>query len=424
MEHIVTIEFEKNRSTNCRRIISIAKGLPGFEEEQGKYKVAIDEMMDYLFHQEEILTVINGVRRWKNTKVFLYGKQYLSSWDFERFIKKIETTAGKYVEIIKTRDNFSSGSVTIESLPLPIVYYPQAYGSFFAFAEDIGKQVFFCECEKDAIENFLTLRMIGVGEKENLDESAILKKEFPKVTWSSLEIIEGKTQGTIQYKKGICFRCNKKTPKKKYCDPMYGGVFMQNYGWYVNQEYYRLGIDKKIYHKMRVMPDMCTPEIFDITQRIDSLIDNSREIHENEGEIIKLRKSLNRAIENSVREQMGFKKIGDSWVSETMLYHIVKNIYPNEEIIRHYRPKWLDGLELDIFVPGMNLGVEYQGIQHFQAIDHWGGQTQLEKQKEHDERKKTLCDKLGVKLVCVNYDEPMTSDYILGKLTENSTISK
>lgn len=208
---------------------------------------------------------------------------------------------------------------------------------------------------------------------------------------------------------------------------MYGGKFKQHYGWYIEQEYYNLGIDREdhalvIYNslvkKIHILPEECTPEIYDTAQRINDLISKQNELIENHTEISELRNSIDRAIENSVREQLGFKKVGEAWVSETMLFHIVQKLFPTEKIIRHYRPSWLDGLELDIYLPDLNIGLEYQGIQHFQAVEHWGGQKQLRKQQEHDARKKRLCKELGVKLVCINYDEPLYAEHIHMRINE------
>ena len=245
-----------------------------------------------------------------------------------------------------------------------------------------------------------------------------LDHEFPNVGKELLKDYFKNSYRKIPYKKGICFRCNGITPKKIYCHPMYGGKFKQHYGWYINQEYYKLGIDKGTFTKMYVLPEECTPELYDSLQQINKLIASKKEIYDNDNEIRELRKSLERTIENSVREQLGFKKIGDAWISETMLYNIVKNLYPNQKIIRHYRPQWLDGLELDIFVPNLKIGLEYQGIQHFKAVEHWGGQKQLKKQQEHDTKKKKMCSELGINLVCINYDNPLTSEYVSKRILE------
>ena len=193
---------------------------------------------------------------------------------------------------------------------------------------------------------------------------------------------------------------------------MYGGKFKQHYGWYINQEYYKLGVDNDLYESINFLPEICPPEIFEMVSRMNKLIN----IEEHYDVVSVLRNRIDLLIENDVREQLGFKKIGDAWVSETILYKIIQEIYPEVEVIRHHRPKWLEGLELDIYIPSLKLGFEYQGIQHFKAISHWGGEVQLEKQQEHDKRKKEICKALG--LICVNYDEPLNSEYIISRIND------
>lgn len=74
---------------------------------------------------------------------------------------------------------------------------------------------------------------------------------------------------------------------------------------------------------------------------------------------------------------------------------------------------------MDIYIPDLQLGFEYQGIQHFKSVKHWGGEKQLAKQKEHDERKLRLCREIGVNLICINYDEPLNMEYIRAKINEH-----
>ncbi len=47
-----------------------------------------------------------------------------------------------------------------------------------------------------------------------------------------------------------------------------------------------------------------------------------------------------RKIENIVRQEFGFRDVGEGWVSETLLHQIVKRICSEEEILRHNRPDW------------------------------------------------------------------------------------
>ena len=134
------------------------------------------------------------------------------------------------------------------------------------------------------------------------------------------------------------------------------------------------------------------------------------------------RREFEKSIENTVRKEFGFKNVGESWVSETTLANIIKTIYSNYEVKTHYRPKWLEGLELDIYIDAIKLGIEYQGQQHYNPIKHWGGEKQLKKQKEHDSRKARICREKGVTLLTVDFDEPLTEIHIRERLKEKSLI--
>lgn len=401
MEEILYIEFKKSRSSKFNKAIILAKKFSRYEENDGIHIITITNIKEYLINQEEIEELIEITNHWKYTKIVLFGKVYHSSFNYYQFLKMIKANAGKYAPLLENRDRVSLGTVTFESLPLPFVFYPKLYGTFFAFSDDIDGKLYFCECERKALENYIQLKNIN---KEN--EDYILKKEFPSCLNNFNEV--------FRFKEAICFRCNRKVPKKIYCNPMYGGKFKQHYGWYINQEYYKLGVDKNLFGFMNVLPEICPSEIFEMVSRMNKLIN----IEEHYDEVSELRNKIDRLIENDVREQLGFKKIGDAWVSETILYKIIQEIYPELEVIRHHRPKWLEGLELDVYIPSLKLGFEYQGIQHFKAITHWGGEEQLKKQQEHDKRKKEICKWLGIRLICVNYDEPLNSEYILSRIND------
>lgn len=123
-----------------------------------------------------------------------------------------------------------------------------------------------------------------------------------------------------------------------------------------------------------------------------------------------------RIIENEVRRKFGHKNIGEAWTSETILYYTVKKLFPNYKIYRHYRPGFLEGLELDIFIEEVNIGIEYQGIQHYKPVEHWGGKEALKELKKRDSCKKKLCEAQEVQLVYFKYNEGLSDDFVLTKL--------
>ena len=45
----------------------------------------------------------------------------------------------------------------------------------------------------------------------------------------------------------------------------------------------------------------------------------------------------------------------------------------------------------DIYIPSKKTGIEYQGLQHYQAVDFFGGDEGYKKNTEQD-MKKTLAD--------------------------------
>lgn len=108
--------------------------------------------------------------------------------------------------------------------------------------------------------------------------------------------------------------------------------------------------------------------------------------------------------EERYRDSIGMPKpkIGEGWVSETNLFYQIKNHYKEYEVIQHGRPKWLGKQHLDIYFPNENIGIEYQGIQHYQPIEYFGGEEGFARNQERDERKRRLCKKHSCLLIYVD----------------------
>lgn len=79
---------------------------------------------------------------------------------------------------------------------------------------------------------------------------------------------------------------------------------------------------------------------------------------------------------------------------------IIELLKENDIEYEHkYHSNWLGKLELDLFLPQYNVGIECQGKQHFEAVGHFNGEEGLIQTKERDIRKKKLCDENGIKLL-------------------------
>lgn len=417
--HIVYIEFAQSKSSQYKKVCNLAKQFPNYSSLNGITTCSVDNIKDYVRLQDIIYMLIDKVHKWKNAKILLYDNIYKSAMDYYNFVEKLKNQAGKYKIFIRYKNEYSShrGIVTYEDLPMPVVYYPGSTGAFFAFSEDVGEQIYFCECERHAIENYLRLKQQRTSsETYEKEEAPLSERLFPPIVASMSRKHKNAPLTLFDFKKDLCFRCNKKIPKEKYCSPMYGGVFKQKYGWYIKQEEIRLGIDRSQIQNHNFLIEECTPEIYDCVCRLSRLLNERNYGTDHDNVLSKAWREYDNAIENIVRIPMGYPKIGDAWISETMLYHIVEAIYPDIEVFRHYRPNWLEGLELDIYIPSQKLAFEYQGIQHFQAIKHWGGKSQLAIQQEHDIRKKRICKENGIHLICIYYNEEITTDYIAKRI--------
>lgn len=110
------------------------------------------------------------------------------------------------------------------------------------------------------------------------------------------------------------------------------------------------------------------------------------------------------------------KILRGKWVHEKLLFHIIESLFPDCTVLYHYHSPWLDNLELDIYIENLKIGIEYQGIQHYEVVNHWGGAEGLEKRKFNDMKKKSLCKKNGVTLIYFKYTEPITNTYVRNKI--------
>ena len=74
-------------------------------------------------------------------------------------------------------------------------------------------------------------------------------------------------------------------------------------------------------------------------------------------------------------------------------------------------------LEIDLYNDSLKLGVEYNGIQHYEFTPRFHKTYGVfRRQKERDVLKKRLCRENGVTLIVVPYDEESIPSYIHSKL--------
>ena len=342
---------------------------------------------------------------------------------------------------------------TIEDLPKRHVHYPR--GAFPVFYDDDGKGAL-CACMRSAVENYLKLRKQAHPDEIKLDvwnfpETFIesLKNDF--ATDSITEIEDW--YALMPFEENLCHRCHKKKPKTKFCPESEGTVFRQNYGWYLDMKHYEYGVVPRV---LRYLKDIQSDQIKKLIDykyislkedlMYDSAIENlpvesvelwlsdHDEIWESgapriwdpqfpynfteslKRELTRKNSAIRRFIEDSVRADFDYQPLIGKWKSEQKLYEIIKKIVPKAKIKRHFRPRILEHLELDIYLPDYNIGIEYQGIQHYEPVAHWGGKTGLRKVQERDARKKELCEVAGITIIYFYHYEVLTPDLIYRKI--------
>lgn len=169
------------------------------------------------------------------------------------------------------------------------------------------------------------------------------------------------------------------------------------------------GIDVFVHSGINNLTDFGQSFITDIKQEFSKIVDEGNydlsKLFTNKKE----REAITRIAENNVRSSMGLKNVGDAYVNETLLANITRQLFP--DTIRQYSPKWLGKFILDIYVPSLNLAIEYHGEQHYKPIKRFGGEEKLVKQQKRDEYVRQKCKEFNVLLIEWNY---------LTKVTEKS----
>ncbi len=110
-------------------------------------------------------------------------------------------------------------------------------------------------------------------------------------------------------------------------------------------------------------------------------------------------RDVGRAAENRLRQEAGVPLVGEGWIAETALYRVMASTFFETSVVQHGRPSWLGRQHFDIWFPEWKIAVEYQGMQHFEAVEYFGGAKSLADTIERDQRKADLARENGVFLV-------------------------
>ena len=102
---------------------------------------------------------------------------------------------------------------------------------------------------------------------------------------------------------------------------------------------------------------------------------------------------------------------------ETLINKILDNLSINYEYQKTFPDlKDTQPLSYDFYIPDQAILIEYQGIQHYQPVDHFGGDDKFKLQQQHDKMKADYAKANNYNLIAVPYTEDTfskTKKYLL-----------
>ena len=92
------------------------------------------------------------------------------------------------------------------------------------------------------------------------------------------------------------------------------------------------------------------------------------------------------------------------------LFKYIQSLYPDEIVLYNNRNTILNHrtnryLELDIYIPSKKLAFEYNGIQHYEPKECWGGEESFKEIIIRDKLKQSICKEFGITLTVIKYSD-------------------
>lgn len=75
-------------------------------------------------------------------------------------------------------------------------------------------------------------------------------------------------------------------------------------------------------------------------------------------------------------------------------------------------------MSYDVFISGLNIAIEYQGKQHFEPVEYFGGEEAYINTLKRDKEKLELSIKNNIKLIYINYWEDISPKLIREKIQD------
>ena len=91
--------------------------------------------------------------------------------------------------------------------------------------------------------------------------------------------------------------------------------------------------------------------------------------------------------------------------SEKIIYHyLIDNKIKFKEQKKFDNCRYINCLPFDFYLTDYNICIEYDGRQHFEPIDIWGGEKYLQEIKRNDKIKTDYCNDNNIRLIRISYE--------------------
>ena len=137
--------------------------------------------------------------------------------------------------------------------------------------------------------------------------------------------------------------------------------------------------------------------------------------------LVRIIKLMNRKLQQRVDDlysQISKEgRVQAKWGNEYHLFMIVSKYV--KDTYYQYHCEWLGKQSYDIYLEKYKTAIEYQGQQHYEAIDLFGGEEGLKYNQERDQRKRMLSEAHGVRLLEWKYTIPVEEKEVINFLNHN-----
>lgn len=387
------IFFQAKAVTESTKIPPVWENLGPYEFEKNLVFPTNEQLDFYNYFKNSFLNGeyvdVGGMRNYIRYYIYELRKQYLKDSNFDSLSKKYETLRKYYPNLSHDTENIEAEigrEIGIEKYKLMVL--PHEVGlKWESFVKDLVSEFpQRVSISDETINNEDLVRLLIIGCKINslTNFGKENEKEIHKILVESIRESE-KKENILFVRKFVDKRKYYKAESKtnSFNPTIYKPFFDSNeeFDMYLKEHTFRMKrVPKENIRDLKYYPPILE---FALKKTIGRLLRES---------------------ENALRKKLGLPLVGEGWISETDLYYKIKRAFPNFTIVQHGKPKWLGMQHFDIYFSELNIAIEYQGIQHFEEIEIFGGKEGLTKAQLNDQIKRDKCIKNGCILLEVMPD--------------------